>query len=260
MVYSRCFSRPNFSIFAGGGARPGPPPRRFDVGRLPRRPFAIPVCGRRRAPFPRRSAAIFLPIFALCGGPGSGFRPLGDVRGRSRRRRSIGRPRLSIGLSLTRNASGAPFSRYRARKVRKRSHGTCSCVRRGPMGYRTVRSGPGIPGLCESDSFPRSSLALVAGIVAADLEIFGRKRSIFRRFFGRRIFTSRVRAATEVSLERSRRGASFGPGPAFHLGAFCRLAASERSIWWFFVSCASTLDRGLLDFGALDFPRRDAST
>jgi hypothetical protein len=51
------------------------------------------------------------------------------------------------------------------------------------MGYRTVRCGPGIPGLCESDSFTRSSLALVAGIVAADLEIFGRKRSIFRQVF-----------------------------------------------------------------------------
>jgi hypothetical protein len=120
------------------------------------------------------------------------------------------------------------------------------------MGYRTVRSGPGIPGLCESDSFPRSSLALVAGIVAADLEIFGRKRSIFRRFFGRRIFTSRVKAAIEVSLERSRRGASFAPGPCLSPRTVCRLAASERSIRWFLVSCASILDRGLLDFGALD--------
>jgi hypothetical protein len=99
--------------------RAGPPPRRFDVGRLPRRPFAIPICGRRRARFPRRSVAIFRPIFAFCGGPGNAFRPLGDVRGRSRRRRSIGRPRLSMGLPLTRNASVAPLSRYRARKVRK---------------------------------------------------------------------------------------------------------------------------------------------
>jgi hypothetical protein len=113
------FLRPEILNFCGRGARPGPPPRRFDVGRLPRRPFAIPVRGRRRARFPRRSAAIFRPIFAFCGGPGNAFRPLGDVRGRSRRRRSIGRPRLSMGLPLTRNASGAPFSRYRARKVRK---------------------------------------------------------------------------------------------------------------------------------------------
>jgi hypothetical protein len=135
---------------------------------------------------------------------------------------------------------------------RRRSHGSSSCVRRGPIGYRTVRSGPGIPGLCESDSFPRSSLALVAGIVAADFEIFGRKRSIFRRFFGRRIFTYWVKTAIEVSLERSRRGASFAPGPCLSPRSVCRLAASERSIRWFFVSCASTLDRGLLDFGALD--------
>jgi hypothetical protein len=106
-----------FLNFCGRGARPGPPPRCFDVGRLPRRPFAIPVCGRRREPFLRRSAAIFRPIFAFCGGPGNAFRPLGDVRGRSRRRRSIGRPRLSMGLPLTRNASDAPFSRYRARKL-----------------------------------------------------------------------------------------------------------------------------------------------
>jgi hypothetical protein len=119
MICSRCFCRTNFSIFAGGGPGLGPPPRCFDVGRLPRCPSAIPVCGRRREPFLRRSAAIFRPIFAFCGGPGSGFRPLGDDRGRSRRRRSIGRPRLSMGLLLTRNASGAPFSRYRARKVRK---------------------------------------------------------------------------------------------------------------------------------------------
>jgi hypothetical protein len=116
-VFCRCFCGPKILNFCGRGARPGPPPRRFDVGRLPRRPFAIPVCGRRRARFPRRSAAIFRPIFAFCGGPGNAFRPLGDVRGRSRRRRSIGRPRLSMGLPLTRNASGAPFSRYRARKV-----------------------------------------------------------------------------------------------------------------------------------------------
>jgi hypothetical protein len=113
------FLRLEIFNFCGRGARPGPPPRRFDVGRLPRRPFAISVCGRRREPLRRRSAALFRPIFAFCGGTGNAFRPLGDVRGWSRRRRSIGRPRLSMGLPLTRNASGAPFSRYRARKVRK---------------------------------------------------------------------------------------------------------------------------------------------
>jgi hypothetical protein len=103
--------------FLRAGAPPGPPPRRFDVGRLPRRPFAISVFGRRREPLRRRSATLFSPIFAFCGGPGSGFRPFGDVRGLSRRRRSIERHRLSMGLPLTRNASGAPFSRYRARKA-----------------------------------------------------------------------------------------------------------------------------------------------
>jgi hypothetical protein len=61
-------------------------------------------------------------------------------------------------------------------------------------------------------------------------------------------------------LERSRRGASFGPGPCLSPRSVCRLAASERSIRWFFVSRASTLDRGLSDFGALDSSRRDAST
>jgi hypothetical protein len=128
------------------------------------------------------------------------------------------------------------------------------------MSCRTVRCGPGIPGLCESDSFPRSSLALVAGIVAADLKVCGRKRSIFRRFFGRRIFSRWVKTAIEVSLERSRRGASFGPGFSLPPRSVCRLAASERSIRWFFVSFASSLDRGLLDFAALDSTRRDAST
>jgi hypothetical protein len=111
------FLRPEILNFCGRGAPPGPPPRRFDVGPLPRRPFAIPARGRRREPFRRRSAALSRPIFAFCGGPGNAFRPLGDVRGRSRRRRSIGRPRLSMCLPLTRNASGAPFSRYRARKA-----------------------------------------------------------------------------------------------------------------------------------------------
>jgi hypothetical protein len=67
--------RPKILNFRGRGARPGPPPRRFDVGRLPRRPFAIPARGRRRARFPRRSAAIFRPIFAFCGGSEMRFDP-----------------------------------------------------------------------------------------------------------------------------------------------------------------------------------------
>jgi hypothetical protein len=59
--------RPKNLNFCGRGAPPGPPPRRFDVGRLPRRPSAIPVFGRRLEPFRRGSAAIFRPIFAFCG-------------------------------------------------------------------------------------------------------------------------------------------------------------------------------------------------
>jgi hypothetical protein len=57
--------RPKILNFCGRGARWGPPPRRFDVSCLPRRPFAIPACGRRREPILRRSLALFRPIFAF---------------------------------------------------------------------------------------------------------------------------------------------------------------------------------------------------
>jgi hypothetical protein len=69
---------------------------------------------------------------------------------------------------------------------------------------RSLLGEPGIAGLRESDPFPRSSLARGAGIVAADLEIFYRKRSIFRRFFARNFFTQRVKTVIEVSLETPR--------------------------------------------------------
>jgi hypothetical protein len=97
--------------------RAGPPAPAFRC-----RSFAAPSLrdSRLRATPPALFTSIrgdFSADFRFLRGPGNAFRPLGDVRGRSRRRRSIGRPRLSMGLPLTRNASGAPFSRYRARKV-----------------------------------------------------------------------------------------------------------------------------------------------